>query len=324
MTTDTGSLPRAAAVLGPLARLDVPLGPFCTYRVGGTAALFVEAGSVADLELVGRAVSASGCPVLVVGRGSNLLVSEAGFDGIVVHLGSAFEAIEVPSSEPESGPVLVRAGGAALLPVVARKTVAAGLTGFEWAVGVPGSVGGAVRMNAGGHGSDMAASLERATVVDLASGALRVMTVDQLDLAYRHSAIGPAEVVISAELRLAPDPEPGSASGAALLSEIVAWRRANQPGGQNAGSVFANPAGDSAGRLIDQLGLKGFRIGTAEVSTKHANFIQADPDGSADDVAALIAEVRRRVATATGVVLAVENRLIGFDLAALGLTEAHR
>ena len=245
----------------------------------------------------------------MVGKGSNLLVADAGFHGIVVHLGETFAEISIDQEK-----ATVIAGGSAFLPRVARQSAAAGLTGFEWAVGVPGSVGGAVRMNAGGHGSDMAATLQRVSVFDLESGAESggpdELTVDQLALGYRRSAVATTQVVLFAELQL----EHGDrAESEAEISEIVRWRRAHQPGGQNAGSVFANPEGDSAGRLIDSLGLKGFRIGTAEVSTKHANFIQADADGSADDVHAVIVEVARRVASATGITLHPENRLIGFD-----------
>lgn len=313
----TADLGRAADILGPLAATDVALGPYCTYRVGGPAALFVEVGSVADLQLVRTAVEASGCPTLVVGRGSNLLVSDAGFAGIALHLGPSFETIDFDVS-PGAGQgrdgtdtttTVVRAGGGALLPVVARRTASAGLTGFEWAVGVPGSIGGAVRMNAGGHGSDMAAALVRVGLFDLIEGGPVEIDAAQLELGYRRSAIGPRHLILWAELAL----HDGNAERSlAEISEIVAWRRANQPGGQNAGSVFANPEGDSAGRLIDSLGLKGFRVGSAEVSTKHANFIQADPGGSADDVVALIRQIQLRVAAATGIELHVENRLIGF------------
>lgn len=295
----------AAEVLGPLASRDVSLGPFCTYRVGGPAALFVEATSVADLDVVRDAVSASGCPTLVVGKGSNLLVADAGFAGIAITLGQDFEEVAI-----DDGAASVSAGGAALLPVVARKTASAGLTGFEWAVGVPGSIGGAVRMNAGGHGSDMAASLTRVSVFDLAAGGPEEWSVGQLELAYRHSALGPTHVVLFAELQLAP----GDAAAAKdEIGEIVRWRREHQPGGQNAGSVFTNPPGDSAGRLIDSLGLKGLRVGSAEVSAKHANFVQVDPGGSADDVHALIHRIRAEVVAATGIELLVENRLVGFD-----------
>jgi UDP-N-acetylmuramate dehydrogenase len=299
----SAAVERAASLLGERARPNVPLGPLTTYRVGGAADLFVEAESVDDLAALAAAVGETGVPTLVVGKGSNMLVADAGFRGVAVVLGEGFATVDVDGA-------LVRAGGAALLPVVARRTVKAGLAGFEWAVGVPGSIGGAVRMNAGGHGSDMAASLVEARIVDLATGADRRVPVADLDLAYRQSAVGPGDVVIEATLGLQAG---DSAAGQRMLSEIVAWRRANQPGGQNAGSVFTNPPGDSAGRLIDAAGCKGLRIGTASVSTKHANFFQADVDGSADDVVALMDEVRRRVLAHAGVDLHAETRLVGFD-----------
>jgi UDP-N-acetylmuramate dehydrogenase len=288
--------------LGDRAMVDEPLGPRTTYRVGGPAALFVEAQSMEDLDACARAVGATGVDVLVVGKGSNLLVADAGFAGLAVALGEGLAGIEVDGTT-------VRAGGAAALPVVARRTVAAGLTGFEWAVGVPGSIGGAVRMNAGGHGSDMAAVLVGVRVVDLRGGEHGAMSVDQLDLGYRRSNVAPEQVVVEATIRLLPgDRELGEHE----LAEIVRWRRANQPGGPNAGSVFTNPEGDSAGRLIDAAGAKGLRLGTAEVSPKHANFIQADAGGSADDVLALMQEVRRRVLDAFGVDLHAETVLAGF------------
>jgi UDP-N-acetylmuramate dehydrogenase len=195
--------------------------------------------------------------------------------------------------------------------VAARRTVRAGLTGFEWAVGVPGSIGGAVRMNAGGHGSDMAASLIEARVVDLTHPRNDgVVPLVQLELGYRRSAVAPHHVVVAATLGLRPGDR---AAGEREIAEIVAWRRANQPGGQNAGSVFTNPPGDSAGRLIDSAGCKGMRLGSAEVSPKHANFFQADAGGSADDVRALMETVRRRVRDHSGVDLHPETRLVGFD-----------
>jgi UDP-N-acetylmuramate dehydrogenase len=299
----TEALERAAALLGDRVRRDVALGPLTTYRVGGPAALFVEVADDDDLARVADAVRATGLDVLVVGKGSNLLVADAGFPGLAVMLGEAVADVEVDG-------MVVRAGGATPLPVLARRTVAAGLTGLEWAVGVPGSVGGGVRMNAGGHGSDMAASLRRVRVLDLATGEDGVVPVAALELGYRRSAVSSSHVVVWAEFAL----EPGDAeAGAAELAEIVRWRRGHQPGGQNAGSVFTNPPGDSAGRLVDLAGCKGLRRGSAHVSEKHANFIQADPGGRADDVAALIAEVRARVRSATGVDLHPELRLVGFD-----------
>jgi UDP-N-acetylmuramate dehydrogenase len=296
-------LATAGEVLGELARPMVPLGPFTTYKVGGPAALFVEVTDDDVLAAVGAAVAASGVAVLVVGNGSNMLVSDAGFPGLAIRLGSAYATVEVDGTE-------VSAGGAALLPVVARQSVKAGLTGFEWAVGVPGSVGGAVRMNAGGHGSDMAASLLGVRVFDCRTGEDANVPASALELGYRRSAVTADQVVLRATLGLAVD-EAGT--GPETLSEIVRWRRANQPGGQNAGSVFTNPDGDSAGRLVDAAGCKGLRRGTAEVSTKHANFIQADAGGRADDVLAVMVAVRDAVEAESGVRLHPETRLVGFD-----------
>jgi UDP-N-acetylmuramate dehydrogenase len=304
MTDRADRLEAAADALGELVRRGVPLGPLTTYKVGGPAALFAEVASDAELERVAKATSASGVDVLVVGKGSNLLVADAGWPGLAIVLGDGFADVRT-----EGDGAQVRAGGAAALPRVARWTVRAGFTGFEWAVGVPGSIGGAVRMNAGGHGSDMAASLVEAEVVDLATADRRAVPAADLALGYRQSNVAPHHLVVSAVLGLAPGDR---ATGDRTISEIVAWRRANQPGGQNAGSVFTNPEGDSAGRLVDAAGGKGLRVGTAEVSPKHANFIQADPGGSADDVLALMAEVRRRVAEHAGVELHAETRVVGF------------
>ncbi len=296
------SLDDLARSLGTAAVRDHPLGALTTYRVGGTAALFEEVGDEARLVEVARCSAGTDVPVLVLGRGSNLLVADRGFDGLVISLGAAFETVEFDGAE-------VRAGAALSLPVLARRTAAAGLAGLEWAVGVPGSVGGAVRMNAGGHGSDTAATLVEYRWVDLATGTGGTSPVEALRAGYRRTALSPSLVVTGGTFRLRPGE---AADGAAAIAEIVRWRRVNQPGGSNAGSVFANPPDDSAGRLIDACGLKGVRIGTAEVSTKHANFIQADPAGSADDVRALIEHVRSVVAEATGVRLRTEVRLVGF------------
>jgi UDP-N-acetylmuramate dehydrogenase len=282
---------------------DVPLGPLTTYRVGGPAAWFARAETEADLRDAAAFVAAEHVPVLVVGKGSNLLVADRGFDGLAVVLGDAFAEVELHGD-------LARAGGATALPVLARRTAAAGRRGLEWMVGIPGSVGGAVRMNAGGHGSDVAAHLVRVRVFDLVTGDHGAVEAADLALGYRRSSITASQVVVHADFRTVAG-DAGAANDE--IAEIVRWRRENQPGGQNAGSVFTNPDGDSAGRLVDAAGCKGLRIGSAEVSTKHANFIQADPGGAADDVRALISEVQRRVRTAFGVDLHPELRLVGFD-----------
>jgi UDP-N-acetylmuramate dehydrogenase len=302
--TTAGAVDRAAAELGRLAARDVPLGPMTTYRVGGSAALLVRAETVDDLALVHRAVVASGLPVLIVGRGSNLLVADAGFPGIAVVLGACASGIAVDGHD-------VVAGASVSLPVLARQTVALGFTGFEWAVGVPGSVGGAVRMNAGGHGSDIAACLVGVRVFDLRSGEHGEVPASALALRFRGSDLTEHQVVLSARLRLWPGDRSRSQ---AELAEIVRWRREHQPGGQNAGSVFVNPIPGalSAGEVIDSLGLRGLRIGTAQVSPKHANFIQADEGGRAGDVRAVMAAVHARVLAETGIALRSEVRQIGF------------
>ncbi len=297
----------AAAVLGGRARRDVPLGPFTTYRVGGPAALLLEDAGEDDLHLARAAIAASGLPVLVVGRGSNLLVSDHGFPGLAITLGERFAAIHADGEN-------VRAGGAVSLPVLARRTAVLGLRGLEWAVGVPGSVGGAVRMNAGGHGSDVGAGLTRAWVFDLTTtsgeGPAEVPAAG-LGLGYRRSAIRAGQVVVAAEFALIAGDRVAAEEE---IAAVVRWRRAHQPGGANAGSVFANPDGDSAGRLVDAAGLRGHRRGSAFVSPKHANFVQVDDGGSADDVRALVEEVRTVVLERFGVSLEFENRLVGFDL----------
>jgi UDP-N-acetylmuramate dehydrogenase len=302
LTTWSDDLSSVDRALGTLARRNHPLGALTTYRVGGPAALFAHPADEEELVAVARALAGSRVPVMVMGRGSNLLVADQGFPGLVITLGRGFESLAVDGTE-------VVAGAALSLPVLARRTAAAGLSGLEWAVGVPGSVGGAIRMNAGGHGSDTAATLSGFRWVDLSDASVHESGPARLALGYRHSELAPTEVVVAGRHLL----ERGDADqGKATIEEIVRWRRANQPGGANAGSVFSNPPGASAGRLIDECGLKGFRLGTAQVSPKHANFIQADPGGSAEDVKRLMDHVRATVAGATGVVLQTEVRLIGF------------
>ncbi|MXX42985.1 MAG: UDP-N-acetylmuramate dehydrogenase [Acidimicrobiales bacterium] len=301
---------RAVAVLGDAARVDAPLGALTTSRVGGPAAVAYVANGMSDLQRAAEAAGASGLEILVVGRGSNLLVADRGFEGIALFLGDAYAKIEFDSAD-----ATVTAGASVALPVLARQCAAAGLGGLEWAVGVPGSVGGAVRMNAGGHGSDMASCLIDADIVDLEAGTGAVHDVSALNLKYRSSGLQNRHVVVRARLsgRQAP---PSTVTD--QIADIVRWRREHQPGGQNSGSVFMNPpltstGTVSAGAHIDQTGLRGLRMGTAEVSRLHANFIVSDPGGTAADVVALMAEIRRRVAESTGIVLQPEVRMVGFE-----------
>jgi len=301
---------RLISLLGAAITRDAPLGARTTYRVGGPASVVVEVGDARQLATVAACLGSAseGVPILVLGNGSNLLVADRGFAGIVVTLGAGFRAIDV-QVDGEDGRAVVRAGAAVSLPVLARRTVAAGLRGMEWSVGVPGSVGGAVRMNAGGHGAETRDVLREARWVDLVTGETTCGDAERLGLGYRCSALGPSDLVVEATFGL----EVGDVdAGGRVLAEVVRWRREHQPGGSNAGSVFANPPGASAGALIDAAGLKGFRMGTAQVSPKHANFFQADQGGSADDVARLIRYVQDEVERATGILLHPEVRLIGF------------
>jgi len=281
----------------------VPLGERTTYRVGGRARYGLVLADEDALARVTALIERVELAVVVLGAGSNMLVADAGFDGLLVELGASFAGLEVR----EGG--AVEAGGAALLPVSARRLAASGLGGFAWAVGIPGTVGGAVRMNAGGHGGDTASVLRRARVAGLADGRIAWREAASLELGYRRSALGMHDVVLAAEFQLVLSDREHEET---LIKEVVRWRREHQPGGQNAGSVFVNPPDVPAAKLIEEAGLKGRRLGSAQVSPKHANFIQADPGGRAEDVRALMELVRAEVARQFGVELRTEVRLVGF------------
>ena len=305
----------AAQLLGPRVRANVPIANLTTYRVGGKAALQFHIESLADLWHVSMVLTQCEIPVTVIGRGSNVLVSDEGFAGLVLTLGDFANEVMMPTEKGEPGTAAsVRFGGGVALPVASRQSVAHHLTGFEWAVGVPGSIGGAVRMNAGGHGSDMASNLTSVRLFHLRKGIDCQVSALDLGLRFRGSALTDDHIVLSADLHLAW--AESTEEGESRIAEIVRWRRENQPGGQNAGSVFVNPDPGkvSAGALIDQLVLRGLRIGSASISEKHANFIQADEGGKAIDVVRLMAEVKARVHEAHGYELRSEIRLLGFPL----------
>lgn len=280
-----------------------PLGALTTFRVGGTAAILVEAESDGDLLAVSE-FTRGVVPVAVIGRGSNLLVADEGFAGVAVRLGAALRG----HARTELG---VRFGGAAYLPNAAKTTARLALSGFEFAAEIPGSFGGAVRMNAGAHGRSMADVLVSADVVDLSSGRRRTLSVAELGLSYRRSVIAPGQVVTGGEVRL----EAGSGEAvSARIREHLDWRRAHQPGGRSAGSMFKNPPGDSAGRLIDAAGLKGARVGGVEVSVVHANFFVTAPGATATEVLALVDRVRETVVARFGIQLELEVQVLGHTM----------
>jgi UDP-N-acetylmuramate dehydrogenase len=281
-----------------------PFGERTTYRVGGGIRVFVTLSTSQDLDELGPLFKRCALPIVVVGNGSNLLVADGEVAALGVHLTGEFTGLTWRDEEDD---VVVRAGAGLDLPVAARRLAGEGIVGFEWAVGVPGTFGGALAMNAGGHGSDMAASVIEASV--WRDGAIRHWIKHELAFGYRTSGLGPRDIVTGVELRLARG---DVAAAKRQISEIVRWRREHQPGGANAGSVFQNPPGAHAGQLIEQAGCKGLRIGSAVISEKHANFILVDAGGRADDVYRLLVEVRNRVFESSGVALQTEHRLIGF------------
>jgi len=286
----------------PGVQRSVSLAPLTSYKIGGRASWFVEVGDDDHLDDVLRSLPA-GVEMLVLGRGSNLLVADSGFPGLVVRLGGVFLDVTVDLD----GTVV--AGGATPLPRVARTGAEAGRCGLEFFAGIPGTVGGAVRMNAGGHGSDTAECLISAAVIDRTTGTRSVRTAVELSLSYRHSNLGPDDLVTSARFSTSPCTR---TDAEARIREITRWRKQHQPGGTfNAGSVFKNPPGDAAGRLIDAAGLKGFRCGGVAVSEMHANFFVADEDAVAQDVWDLVWAVRTRVFESAGVWLEPEIRFAG-------------
>jgi UDP-N-acetylmuramate dehydrogenase len=287
--------------IGVKTSRDEPLARFTTMRVGGPADLFATVHNIHELRAIVRFARSRAIPLTLLGRGSDVVIADAGIRGLVVQNRAEGSQLEGERYVAESGLPMARA---------ATETQKAGLTGLEFGLAIPGTVGGAVWANAGAHDSDMAAILESADVL-LADGSEARLSVADLELRYRDSRLKhqPDEVVLAASFRLVPA-EPDVI--AARLDEIRRWRRDHQPLGiPSAGSTFRNPPGDSAGRLIDGAGLKGRRIGGASVSEKHANFIVNDGHGSASDVRALVDEVALIVERETGVRLEPEVVFLG-------------
>jgi UDP-N-acetylmuramate dehydrogenase len=285
----------------PLFRRDEPLAKYTAARLGGSADyLYVARDSNAELIAVIRAAWADGMPVRVLGGGANVLVSDAGVRGLVIinHV-----------SQIGFQDRLVTVTGGVSLTVLARKCAAMGLSGFEWAVSVPGTIGGAVVNNAGAHGGDMTSSLIDAEIVT--PEGVTMLTNADLAYAYRESALKRRAdrrfLVTAARLRL-NDGDPSAIQ--ALMEDFIAHRKRTQPPGASLGSIFKNPPGDYAGRLIESCGLKGFAIGGAQVSPIHANFFINTGTATAADYLALVEHVRAAVERETGIHLETEIELI--------------
>jgi UDP-N-acetylmuramate dehydrogenase len=280
---------------------DLPLARFTTLGTGGPARWFAEPETVEELVEVLARAAGTGLAIGVVGLGSNLLVADQGFDGLVVRLRGDL-------ARAETGDGVLRGGGGAALAVCLHRARAAGLGGFEFACAIPGTVGGAVRMNAGAHGGDVAAVLRRALVADATGAHWR--TPAELGLRYRRSELRPGEVVARGEFSLERRP---AEEIRARVAELQAWRKATQPTDKRTfGSVFKNPAHElTAGRMLEACGLKGYRIGGARISPKHANFIENVREARSADAVDLIAEARRRAHESFGVELETEVQLLG-------------
>lgn len=286
----------------PRLRENFSLAALTSFRLGGPAALYLEAESDADLAAAGRAIEESGIPHVVIGKGSNLLVSDKGFQGLVLRLGRSFRWVA------RNGERLT-AGAAMPLPALAGVALSHALAGLEFGVAIPASLGGCVRMNAGAHGHSLDEVVEEVEIFRLREGTKRWIAADDVGFAYRSSTIPEDGVVTAAAVRLRPgDP----ADIRAHMDEAREWRRATQPLAEpNCGSVFKNPPGDHAARLVEAAGGKSLSVGGARVSEKHSNFVVATPGATAQDVYQLITMVQQRVRERFGTELEPEVHLVG-------------
>ena len=285
----------------PRVTREVPMAKRTTWRVGGPADRLFAPRSLADLQAFlasGEAVE----PFLWVGHGSNLLVRDGGVEGTVICTRSGPKALEQPDA------TTVRAEAGVSSARVARFCAEAGLAGAEFLAGIPGSIGGALAMNAGAYGSELADILVAVEVINR-RGEVRRAAPAEFAFAYRHARLPEGEWFVAAHLGLTPG---DSEAIRARTKELLAHREHTQPVNlANAGSVFRNPPGDHAARLIEAAGLKGTRIGGAEVSERHANFIVNRGEATAGDIEALIRWVQERVRQASGVTLEPEVRIVG-------------
>jgi UDP-N-acetylmuramate dehydrogenase len=317
MATTVADATRTAPVIPERPALkvlvDSPMSLHTTWRIGGPADLLVRAATQDDLIAAARWAAQEGLPLTVIGSGSNLLASDRGIRGLVILArtpGERAERLLTPDDQGDA--VLLRAGAQAPLSWVGRYASERGWGGMDWAVGLPGTIGGATVNNAGAHGTEMKDVLERVTVLG-PSGDVEEHDRAWLEPAYRHTTIKASArprpyLVLSAELRL---PKADPAQLTALADEHAEYRQATQPTGACAGSTFTNPPDDYAGRLLEAAGLKGFAVGSVSFSTKHSNFIVNSGGGTAAQVRELIATGQDRVRAEFGIELETEIEQIG-------------
>ncbi|MGW8317865.1 MAG: UDP-N-acetylmuramate dehydrogenase [Candidatus Promineifilaceae bacterium] len=300
---------RFREVFGDRFQLNVPMARYTSARVGGPAEMFVTVNSSSELLIAVDLAYNQRIPYLILGGGSNILVADRGIQGLVI-LNKARNV----HFRPTGFGVVCTVESGMNLSSLARQCISKGLGGLEWAVSIPGSVGGAVVGNAGAHGSDMSHCLIAATVWEPGSGS-RIYSNDEMEYGYRDSVLKkehgkdqPSRLVVSAELELKPE---AVEILVARADGFVAHRKQTQPGGASVGSMFKNPENYYAGYLIEAAGLKGYRCGGAYISEKHANFFICEEDATAEDVRALIAEAWNAVREQFGVELELEVQLVG-------------
>ena len=303
------TLDRFRVAFGDALQTNAPLSRYTSARVGGPAELLLTVKNAQELQTAVEIAYAQRIPYFILGGGSNILVADAGINGLVI----LNKARAVRFRHTGLGVVCTAESGMNL-STLARQCIAKGLGGLEWAIGVPGTIGGAVVGNAGAHGADMASNLVAATVWEPGRG-VQVYTNEAMQYGYRTSVFKREQhktrtrrVILSAELSLMPEPVEVLTARAEAFS---AYRKQTQPGGASMGSMFKNPENYYAGYLIDTAGLKGLRVGNVRISEKHANFFVSEGDATAEDIRALIAEAWNAVREQFSVEMELEVELVG-------------
>jgi UDP-N-acetylmuramate dehydrogenase len=300
---------RFQELFGDTLQLNEPIARYTSARVGGPAEMFLTVNTASELRRAVELAYAQRIPYFILGGGSNILVSDEGISGLVI-----LNRARSVRFRHTGISVVCTAESGMNLSSLARQCIAKGLGGLEWAIGIPGSVGGAVFGNAGAHGGDMNAVLLDATVWEPGNG-VRVYSNEEMQYEYRSSAFKRDQqkartrrVILSAELQLTPESVDVLTARA---DAFTAQRKQTQPGGASMGSMFKNPENYYAGYLIESAGLKGYRVGNAQISEKHANFFVCDGDAQAEDIRELIAEAWNAVRQQFGIEMELEVELVG-------------
>ncbi|MCB8944698.1 MAG: UDP-N-acetylmuramate dehydrogenase [Ardenticatenaceae bacterium] len=301
---------RYREVFGEAFQVDVPLARYTSARVGGMADMFVTVRNATELQMAAELAYVQHLPYFVLGGGSNILVADNGFDGLII-----FNKARAVHFRHTGASVVCTAESGMNLSSLSRQCAAKGLGGLEWAVAIPGTVGGAVVGNSGAHGGDMAGNVMAVTVWEPGHG-VRIYSAEEMGYGYRDSVLKreqqgkykPRRVVLAAEMQLTPEPVEVLM---ARIDGFTAHRKQTQPAGASVGSMFKNPENYYAGYLIETAGLKGYRVGGAQISEKHANFFVNDENATAEDIRALIAEAWHVVREQFGVEMELEVELVG-------------